>query len=74
MCNNPAKSWQVGWYQDKRLTLDFTLRGAFVGQLVGVDDYQDPNANGKYVSLQIVRPGSTEGWYVGFNLAVGIQC
>ena len=73
LCYNAAKSWQLGWYHERRQSLDFTSsRGLFIGQLVGVDNYQDTNENGKYVNLQIVHP-SSEALYVGFNLATGIN-
>ncbi len=72
-CFNPAKSWQLGWYSLRHISLDFTSRGSFRGQLIGIDDYQDPNAAGKYVNIKIIRPGSKNAIYVGFNLAAGIN-
>jgi hypothetical protein len=36
MCFNPAKSWQLGWYSDKRIELDMKARGPFSGELIGL--------------------------------------
>ena len=72
MCYNNAKSWQLGWYGLKNETLDFSKRGGFNGTLVGVNDYQNAAATGKYVVVKIV--GGTAGdFFVGFNRQTGIN-
>jgi hypothetical protein len=71
MCLNPAKSWQLGWYSDKRMELDMNARGPFSGELIGLTDYQDSNAVNKYVNIKIDH-GST-GYFIGFNRAEGIN-
>ena len=72
MCYNNAKSWQLGWYGLKHETLDFSQRGGFSGALVGVDDYQNAAAAGKYVVVKIVG-GAAGDLFVGFNRRKGIN-
>ena len=72
MCYNNAKSWQLGWYGLNIETLDFSQRGGFNGTLVGVNDYQNAAATGKYVVVKIVG-GTTGDLYVGFNRQLGIN-
>jgi hypothetical protein len=71
MCYNPAKSWQLGFYSQRRQTIDFGMQDSFSESLVGIVDYQHSGASTKYVHLQI--PGSTENLYVGFNLDTGFN-
>lgn len=71
MCYSPAKSWQLGWYSLKQETLDFNSRGGFTGSLVGISDYQNSQAAGKYVHLRIV--GAVEDLYIGYNHNTGIN-
>lgn len=73
LCFNPAKSWQLGWYSLRHIELDFTATRSFEGQLIGVNDYQHTNSEGKYVSVKVPTPGSDVAYYVGFNLAAGIN-
>jgi hypothetical protein len=70
MCFNPAMSWQLGWYSDKRIELDMKARGRFSGELIGLTDYGS-NTAGKYVNIKIGN-GSTD-FFIGFNLAEGIN-
>jgi hypothetical protein len=70
MCFNPARSWQLGWYSDKRIELDMKARGQFSGELIGLTDYGS-NTAGKYVNIKIEN-GSTD-FFIGFNLAKGIN-
>lgn len=71
MCYNPAKSWQMGWYSQRRMVLDFSQRGGFAGSLIGITDYQHTAAVDKFVHLMI--PGPTENLYIGFNRNTGIN-
>jgi hypothetical protein len=73
LCFNPAKSWQLEWYSDKRIELDMDCSGSphFVGKLIGVTDYEDSNAADKYVNVKIEN-GSTD-FFIGFNLRAGIN-
>jgi hypothetical protein len=70
MCFNPAKSWQLGWYNDKRTTVDLILNGGtFSGSLVGIADYQ--SAGNRFVNVK-VENGDTD-LFIGFNLKQGIN-
>jgi hypothetical protein len=71
MCFNPAKSWQLGWYSDKRIELNMDSRGPFEGRLVGVADYDDSNAADKYVNIKIEN-GDID-LFIGFNLDAEIN-
>jgi small nuclear ribonucleoprotein (snRNP)-like protein len=70
MCFNPAKSWQLGWYIDKRVTVDVLNDGPFNGTLVGVDDYLSAGDN-EYVHIKVTK-GSNH-LYIGFNRNTGIN-
>jgi hypothetical protein len=35
MCFNPAKNWQIGWYDSNTLLLDPRVTPSFSGRLVG---------------------------------------
>jgi hypothetical protein len=69
MCLNPAKSWQLGWYSDKRTTVDLLNGGAFATTLVGIDDYQ--SAGNRFVNVKIEN-GNTD-LFIGFNRQKGIN-
>lgn len=71
MCYNPAKSWQLGWYSQRREMLEFNKRGGFSGSLVGITDYQHEQASDKLVHLKI--PGESQVLYVGYNRNTGIN-
>lgn len=74
MCYNAAKSAQLDWYSRRSTTLDFSRRGGFNGQLIGVNSYQHPSSAGKYVYVKVLgRPYSQPDVFVGFNLAAGIN-
>ena len=73
MCFNAAKSWQLGWYGFRRANLNFSKRGGFRGQLIGVDSYSHPQSFGKYVLVRTDGLASQPSVYVGFNYAGGIN-
>jgi len=68
VCFNPAKSYQLGWYQDKVIDLD-PIKTSWHGNLIGVGNYQwqSPNA---VVVIKLPAAGK-EDYYVGFNHAIG---
>jgi hypothetical protein len=71
MCFNPAKSWQLGWYSERRIELDMKTRSLFSGKVIGLKDYDSLNTGGKYVNIKI-RDGSV-GFFLGYNNARGIN-
>ena len=74
MCFNPAKNWQLGWYNDQAESINplddkndpvqqFTLNG--------VSDY---GKNKKaLVVLQLNQPDSEKDYYIGYNRMDGIN-
>jgi hypothetical protein len=67
MCFNPAKSWQLGWYEDQSIEWN-PNDGTFVGTLVGVDDYG--NDYNQFVVLKLTHSWQ-ENIYIGYNRAKG---
>jgi hypothetical protein len=70
MCYNPAKSWQLGWYDADSPEI-YPLAGAWSGKLVGVANY-DSDAQDEYVVLKL-DGGTEDNFYIGFNLATGVH-
>jgi len=73
MCFNPAKNYQLGWYDDKvvdynPLTHEDAVRTVVVN---GVSDY-DSNSNGNIV-VRLEMPDKTQDFYIGFNRKTGIN-
>jgi hypothetical protein len=71
MCFNIAHSWYLGWYFEKRIALNLSKRGAFEGSLIGIDDYKNPLADTRFVTIKIEN-GLTD-YFLGFNVAKGIN-
>jgi hypothetical protein len=69
MCFNAAKSWQLGWYADKAVTLDKTTNTSYVGVLGGIADYSKSN-NTVLVKL---NTGSSTDYYVNYNRKSGFN-
>ena len=64
-CYNPAKSFELGWYEDKAVTWNPIMQGTWFGTMIGVADYRnDQIQNGKVV-VRIDRGGND--LYVGYN-------
>jgi hypothetical protein len=69
MCFNPAKNWQLGWYDDKQLEIfpDTDLSSEPTSYILnGVVDYGNIT-DGAYVVLKI------GDFYLGFNKATGFN-
>jgi len=65
MCFNPAKSWQLGWYEDKTYEIDIVSEisnEATSFTLNGVVDYEDTVAD-RYIVVKLID------FYIGFNRA-----
>lgn len=72
MCFNPAKSWQLNWYQDKHTVVHPMETSFWEGELLGFSDYTNPAApNGASVILKI--EGHNREYFVGFNRRSGIN-
>jgi len=70
MCFNPAKSYQLGWYDDQVLTINPATKaqGSYDYVLNGAANYQK-NKNA-LISLRLQTDGNAD-YYVGYNHAVG---
>ena len=69
MCFNAAKSWQLGWYADKAVTVTPFASG-FSGRLMGIADYQHPAG---YNVLVKIETGQDTDYYLNFNRKKGIN-
>jgi len=70
MCFNGAKSWQLGWYNDKNLDLVLTSSSSssWTGRLVGVVDYNNAGTNEKViVRVSSSSSSSSLEVFVSFN-------
>jgi len=76
MCYNGAKSWQIGWYNDRKIMLNPKTElasnanwGTMV-TLVGIADYQ--NVANIPVVLKL-ETGTDNDYFIAFNRAVGVN-
>lgn len=67
MCFNPAKSYQLGWYEGAYATWH-PSDGTWIGTMVGVADY-DADDSSRTVVLRIPQDG--EDLYIGYNRKKG---
>jgi hypothetical protein len=72
MCFNSAKSFQLGWYSDKALTIapHANRQYYFQVKLAGVADYGTTSDN---VVLKIEQNSSSWAYFVNYNAAKGIN-
>ena len=69
MCFNPAKNWQLGWFDESGETTTFTSPGSVTYEMVGVSR---ANAqSGKYVVVKV--PNGSPALYDGYNRKPGIH-
>ena len=71
MCFNAAKTWQLGWYNDKKITVDPLVNSDTSVTMVGVADYAVAGSN-RYVVTKI-ETGTSVDLFVAFNRATGIN-
>lgn len=72
MCFNAAKSWQTGWYDDKKVTITPTATNGdecFEGTLHGVASYNAAST----VLVKIDDPSGSTSHFVNFNGRTGIN-
>ena len=70
MCFNAAKSWQLGWYDDKSAEYDTNGTTGFNGKLYGFVDFN--NAAATTVILKLNTPDNND-YYVNFNRKTGFN-
>ncbi len=73
MCFNAAKSWQLGWYDDKKMELALPATGeiSWSGRLFGIAEYDMTAAND--IVLVKIETGTDLDYYVNFNRKVGFN-
>ena len=69
-CFNPAKSWQLQWYDGRYVTIN-VQSDAWQGQIVGVGN-DDANVQSKPVVIKVPR-NSGDDLYVGYNHRIGFH-
>jgi hypothetical protein len=65
-CFNPAKSWQLGWYEQETITVNPFLPQGFQGTLKGITDFKFGETPNEYVIIKIPDTNG-EDLYVGYN-------
>lgn len=69
MCFNPAKSWQLGWYEAQQISWNPLTQGELLGTLVGVDDFGLSSTNLVVVQIE----NGVKDLYIGYNRAKGVN-
>jgi hypothetical protein len=72
MCFNPAKNWQLGWYNDAKILIDPRQKKSSQIKVIGLADYDKRTDLNDPVTVKI-ETGTTTDIFVGFNLAKGIN-
>ena len=70
-CFNPAKSFVLGWYEDKVIEVD-PFEGTWTGSLVGVTEYGDIDTQNSYIVVKI-KTGGEKDLFVGYNRKKGMN-
>lgn len=70
MCFNPAKSWQLGWYQDRA---QIATIGSY--KLIGLADYSEYDSSNPGDEHKVILKieGGQKDYYIGFNRKIGIN-
>jgi len=70
MCFNAAKSYQLGWYDNKAITLGPLLALSSSAQLFGIVDYENEGVSNVLLKLE---SGSYLDYYINFNRMTGFN-
>ncbi|KAL3801325.1 hypothetical protein ACHAW5_002240 [Stephanodiscus triporus] len=73
MCYNPAKNWQIGWYNDRKMMLtphSETSGWETIVTIVGIADYQK---NTRFPVVLKLETGAANDYFIGFNRAAEIN-
>jgi len=69
MCFGAAKSWQLGWYDDKALLVS-PDESSWSGRVMGFADYNNPRTE---TVLLKIETGTDEDYFLNFNRKTGIN-
>lgn len=70
MCYNAAKSWQLGWYDSNKISID-PRQGSWTGTIVGVADFANNPAG--YPVVVRIATGNQFVQFIAFNRAIGVN-
>jgi hypothetical protein len=70
MCFNAAKSWQLGWYDSSKISID-PREGSWTGNIVGIADFANNPLNDPVIVK--VETGTGTDQFIAFNRATGIN-
>jgi hypothetical protein len=72
MCWNGAKSWQIGWYNDKKIMINPKLAGfsTWSGRLIGIANYDSTGTEPVVVKIET---GTGADQFIAFNRATGVN-
>jgi hypothetical protein len=71
MCYNPAKNFQLGWYNSHVITIEPRSTLNWSGTIVGIADFNN-NPDSRPVVIKI-ETGTVRDHYIAFNRAIGIN-
>jgi hypothetical protein len=65
-CFNPAKTYQLGWFDDKQIEIDPT-DGTWVGTVIGATDYANAIVDPNSKVVVKIKSGDSNHLYIGYN-------
>jgi hypothetical protein len=69
MCFNAAKSWQLGWYQQRQLIIDSNFP-SYTGRIASIID--DPSETGPPMLIKLDTP-TGDDYFINFNYKAGFN-
>ena len=69
MCFNAAKSWQLGWYDDKAVIVS-PSSSSWSGRMMGISDYDHKTTQ---IVIIKIETETSEDYYINFNRKSGIN-
>jgi hypothetical protein len=67
MCFNPAKSWQLGWYDSQQIKWNPQAQGQYSGIMVGVVDYGNFGTSKDHHVIVKLQKDFLNDLYIGYN-------
>ena len=71
MCYNAAKSWQIGWYDDRKRVINPKTENVVV-KMVGIADYLESETDTLPVVLKL-ETDTNDDYFIAFNRARGVN-
>ena len=70
MCFNAAKSWQLGWYDDRKISINPRIE-SWKGRIIGIADYENNSLD--HPVIVKIESGTATDQYITFNRATGVN-